>query len=89
MNRIFFGLAALLLSAPLVAQQYADVRVGLFQDAPTASVMVMGDKGPLTIWADGKQVGELSSSDGLMIRSGENGIHAKSLVLDLTAKKSL
>ena len=84
MNRISLGLAALLLSATAVAQQYADVSVGLLRDTPTASVMVMGDKGPLTIWADGKQVGELASSDGLMIRSSENGMHAKSLGLDLS-----
>ena len=88
MNRVSLGLATVLLSATAVAQQYADVSVGLLRDTPTASVMVMGDKGPLTIWADGKQVGELASSDGLMIRSSENGMHAKSLVLDITAKKS-
>lgn len=73
----------------LALGQYADVRVGLFRDSPTREVMVMGDQGPLTIWADGKQVAELSSNDGLLLRISENGIHGKSLMLDLVAKKNL
>ena len=78
-----------LLGTLFAQAQYADVRVGLFRDSPTREVMVMGDQGPLTIWADGKQVAELSSSDGLVLKIAENGIHAKSLLLDLTARKSL
>lgn len=78
---------ALLAAGPLCAQ-YADVRVGLFRDQAIKEVMVMGDRGPLTVWADGKRVAELASSDGLIVRTSEHGIHAKSLVLDLTAKKS-
>lgn len=69
--------------------QYADVRVGLFHDSPTRQVMVMGDRGPLDVWVDGKQAAQLASSDGLVIKYTENGIHAKSLAFDLTAKKSL
>lgn len=69
--------------------QYADVRVGLLWETPTRQVMVMGDGGPLTIWVDGKKVAELTASDGLVLKSTDAGIHAKSLMLDLTAKKSI
>ncbi len=87
MQRIFPVAAALLCSVAALAQ-YADMRVGLFRDVATKEVMVMGDRGPLTVWADGKRVAELSASDGLVFRTVDGGIHAKSLLLDLTAKKS-
>jgi stage II sporulation protein D len=69
--------------------QYADVRVGLFREHAVREVLVMGDRAPLTVWADGKRVAELASSDGLVVKCDGNGIHARSLMLDLTAKKSL
>lgn len=69
--------------------QYADVRVGLFREHAVREVLVMGDRAPLTLWADGKRVAELASSDGLVVKCDGNGIHARSLMLDLTAKKSL
>ncbi|MBS1570576.1 MAG: SpoIID/LytB domain-containing protein [Bacteroidetes bacterium] len=81
--------AAMLLAVGPICAQYADVRVGLLRDMTVKEVMVMGDRGPLTVWADGKQVAELSSQDGLIVRCGEKGIHAKSLVLDITAKKNI
>lgn len=81
--------AAMLLAVGPICAQYADVRVGLLRDMTVKEVMVMGDRGPLTVWSDGKQVAELSSQDGLIVRCGEKGIHAKSLVLDITAKKNI
>ncbi|MBS1546476.1 MAG: SpoIID/LytB domain-containing protein [Bacteroidetes bacterium] len=83
-----FTATVLLAAGPLCAQ-YADVRVGLLRDMSVKEVMVMGDRGPLTVWSDGRQVAELSSQDGLIVRCGEQGIHAKSLVLDITAKKNI
>ncbi|MEO7081477.1 MAG: SpoIID/LytB domain-containing protein [Flavobacteriales bacterium] len=69
--------------------QYADVRVGLLWETPTRQVMVMGDGGPLTIWVDGKKAAELATSDGLVLKITDAGIHARSLMLDLTAKKTI
>ncbi|MCC6839259.1 MAG: SpoIID/LytB domain-containing protein [Flavobacteriales bacterium] len=75
--------------AGTASAQYASMRVGLFREHPGRQVMVMGDGGPLTIWVDGKQAAELSSTDGLVIKATEQGIHARSLLLDLTASNSL
>lgn len=87
--RHFLWILLSALALPGVAlAQYTEVRVGLFGGVPTKEVMVMGDQGPLTIWADGVQVGELSSADGMVLTSSPGGIHAKSLVLDLHAKKN-
>jgi stage II sporulation protein D len=88
MHHAFPVAAAMFLSTAALAQ-YADMRVGLFGDAPTKEVMVMGDQGPLTIQADGQTVAELSSSDGLMIRCTPSGIHARSLLLNITAKRGI
>jgi stage II sporulation protein D len=76
-----------LVGVQATAQQYADIRVGLLRETPGKQVMVMGDGGPLTIWVDGKQVGELSANDGMVVKYTEAGIHGRSLLLDLTAKK--
>lgn len=89
MQRMIFLLAAALAWMQAVAQQYADVRVGLFRDTPTSEVMVMGDGGPLTIWVDGKQAGELAPTDGLVLKCTAAGIHGRSLMLDLAARKSI
>lgn len=67
--------------------QYTDLRVGLLGLGRPTSVMVMGDQGPLDVWADGRKVARLEASDGLSIRATAQGMTAKSLVLDLTAKK--
>src|SRR5690606_13509706 len=82
-------LFVVLLFAPFLHGQYADVRTGLLWETPTRHVMVMGDGGPLTIWVDGKKVAELGSSDGLVLKAEEGGIRARSLLLDLTAKKTI
>lgn len=88
MNRFLLspllGLLALGASA-----QYADMRVGLLRNTSTRQVMVMGDGGPLTIWADGKQVGELASTDGMVLKATPGGIEARSLMLEINAGKSL
>ncbi|HMN06724.1 MAG TPA: SpoIID/LytB domain-containing protein [Flavobacteriales bacterium] len=89
MKRIFPLLLGGLLCMVASAQQYADMRVGLFRDTPTRHIMVMGDGGALTIWVDGKQAGELASSDGLVLKYENGAIHARSLVLDLVAKKNI
>lgn len=88
MQRMLTVISALLGTWTAFAQ-YADVRVGLFREHAVREVLVMGDRAPLTVWADGKRVAELASSDGLVVKCDGNGIHARSLMLDLTAKKSL
>jgi stage II sporulation protein D len=65
------------------------VRVGLFRDLASRQVLVMGDHGPLAIWADGKQVASLDPDDGLMLRWSADGIIGKSLELDVSAKESI
>lgn len=82
-------LFALLLFAQFLHGKYADVRAGLLWETPTRHVMVMGDGGPLAIWVDGKKVAELRTSDGLVLKAEEGGIRARSLLLDLTAKKTI
>lgn len=88
MQRIPTALAAFF-SALAVTAQYADIRVGLFAGSNIREVMVMGDGGPLSIWTDGKQVAELSSTDGLVLRCTGEGIHARSLMLDFSAKERI
>lgn len=80
--------AALLVGLCTFAQPYADVRIGLLWETPTRNVMVMGNGGPLSIWVDGKKVGELSANDGMVLKHTGKGIHGRSLSLDLTAKKN-
>ena len=87
--RLKISFAVAVLAAVPVCAQYEDVRVGLFRGEATREVMIMGDRGPLTVWADGKRVAELAASDGLIVRIGEQGIQAKSLMLDITAKKNI
>ncbi len=88
MHRAFSLLAAACLATTANAQ-YGEVRVGLLRENPARQLMVMGDGGPLTIWVDGKQAAELASTDGLVLRITEEGIHARSLLLDLNAKRSM
>lgn len=87
MLRLLPLLALFPLSA--LAQQYTDVRIGLLHQTPTKQLMVMGDGGPLTVWVDGKHAAELSSTDGLVLKWVEGGIHARSLLLDLHARKNI
>lgn len=88
MHRLFLLLAAAL-PALAAAAQYGDMRVGLLRETPTRQLMVMGDGGPLTIWVDGNKAAELASTDGLVLKLTEGGIHARSLMLDLTARNTI
>lgn len=69
--------------------QEREVRVGLLRDISTGHVMVMGDHGPLSVWADGKQVAILGSDDGLVLRATADGIRGLSLLLNVWAKESI
>lgn len=88
MYRTFLLLSAFLPAASAHAQ-YADVRIGLFRESPSRQVMVMGDGGPLSIWVDGKKSAELASSDGVVLKFSDAGVHARSLMLDFTAAKNI
>ncbi|MCI1753231.1 MAG: hypothetical protein LKM36_10300 [Flavobacteriales bacterium] len=89
-NSLFLAAFACAIAAQAQAQAlYADVRVGLLGLGTPHAVMVMGDQGPLDIWADGKKVAQLDANDGLSVRATTQGITAKSLVLDLSAKKKI
>ena len=88
MRKSLLLLAVLLCSSASFAQ-YRDIRVGLLRDITTRQLLVMGDGGPLTIWADGKQVGSLQADDGLVLHYTTTGITGKSLELDVSAKTSL
>jgi stage II sporulation protein D len=81
--------AAVLCTLPGLQAQYADVRVGLRSMGEPRAVLVMGDQGPLDVWADGKRVAQLAAADGLVLRAGAHGITGKSLQLAVAAEKSV
>lgn len=88
MRRIILSLLAGGLALGLWAQE-REVRVGLLHGTTTRQVMVMGNKGPLTILADGKKIGELGSTDGLKLECTAAGITARSLSGRYAAKSTI
>ncbi len=89
-NLLFLAAFACAIAAQAQAQAlYADVRVGLLGLGTPHGIMVMGDQGPLDVWADGKKVAQLDATDGLSVRFTAQGITAKSLSLDFSAKKKI
>ena len=77
------------LCALAVHAQYADVRVGLLSLGKPHGVMLMGDQGPLDVWADGKKVARLSTTDGLLLHGSAHGITGKSLSLEVSARSRI
>lgn len=79
-----------MLPAFLLCAQTREVRVGILRDLGTThEVIVMTAGGAMTIVADGQKVGELGTNDGLRIQWTKEGLQARSLSKQVSAKRSL
>jgi stage II sporulation protein D len=65
------------------------LRIGLFADREVRRVVVMTSGGSSTIRVDGQRVGDLHGNDGLRMEVTADGIHLRSLTLDLKAKEQV
>jgi stage II sporulation protein D len=78
--------AGLLLGQPI----NGTVRVGLFHGKTVKDVLLMSDRGPADVLADGRRVGAIAATDGLRITAGTNGtLVAKSLKLAFSAAERI
>lgn len=65
------------------------MRIGIMRQRNINSVLVMTAKGNCTVFADGIRKGEIPLNDGLRIESNGSVLTAKSLNLNITAKKRI
>jgi stage II sporulation protein D len=83
----------LLLGGTAWAQQDITVdrtmRIGLYRERVVKQVVVMPVKSICVIYADGERKGEVATTDGLRISVAGGAITARSLALNITAKRKL
>lgn len=82
-----------LLSSNAWAQQDITVdrtmRIGLYRERAVKQVVVMPLKGACVIYADGERKGELATTDGLRISMVGGTLTARSLALNIAAKRKI
>lgn len=86
--RTLAALLPFLLSLSLVAQERV-LRIGIMRQRTISSLLVMSSRGNCTVYADGVRQGEIPLNDGLRIEATGHGLTAKSLGLNITAKKRI
>lgn len=77
-----------LLSLTVLAQE-RDLRIGIMRQRTISSLLVMSSRGNCTVYADGVRQGEIPLNDGLRIEATGRGLTAKSLKLNIAAKKRI
>lgn len=65
------------------------MRIGLYRERVVKQVVVMPVKSICVIYADGERKGEVATTDGLRISVAGGAITARSLALNITAKRKL
>lgn len=65
------------------------MRIGLHRERTVKQAIVMPVKGNWWVVVDGERKGEVTSTDGLRIATVPGGLSARSLTLNLTAKRSI
>jgi stage II sporulation protein D len=78
-----------LLCAFAATAQVREVRVGILRELGAHEVVVMTAGGAMSIIADGQKAGELGTNDGLRIQWTKEGLQARSLTKQITAKRTL
>ena len=83
----------LLRSMAVLGQQDITVdrtmRIGLHRERTVKQAIVMPVKGNWWVVVDGERKGEVSNADGLRIAAVPGGLSARSLTLDLKARRSI
>ncbi|MFT3885967.1 MAG: SpoIID/LytB domain-containing protein [Flavobacteriales bacterium] len=82
-------LLAVFLCVGAAFAQAREVRVGILRDLGTREVVVMTAGGAMSIVVDGQRSGELGTNDGLRIQWTKDGLQARSLTKQVTAKRTL